>query len=197
MRILKTTPIYQKLFSSVFLLLCFWVLLPSHSQAQSDNHKPNIDPGEFAARSSAEGWKEGFSVPDLKFNDVSGKKFSLYELLEKPTILEFYTLKCQQCAKNKNYLKNFYRQYNINIVSICTDNGYPAEINKRAKAAGVTWSNVMDDAKDFGGSTFAQQQGMGDVKFILILPDKTIKVLTDNERHAGRIGVELQKYFGK
>jgi len=197
MRILKTTPIFQKFYAAIFVLLCCCVLSPVQSQAQSDNHSPNIDPGEFATRNSAEGWKEGFTVPDLKFNDVAGKKFSLYELLDKPTILEFYTLNCQQCAKNKNYLKNFYRQYDINIVGICTDDGYPTEIDKRAKAADLTWSNVMDDSKKFGGSTFAQNQGMGDVKFVLILPDKTIKVLSNNEKHVGRVGVELQKYFGK
>lgn len=183
---------------SLTLFLCLLAILPLSINAQSDtNHKPNIDPGEFTTRSATEGWMQGYSAPDIAFNDVNGKKFTLHGLLTKPTVIEFYSLDCQQCAKNKNYLKSFYRQYDINIVSICTDDGYPAEINKRAKAAGVTWSNVMDDSKKFGGKTFAQTSGIPDASFVLILPDKNIQVISNNAKQIGMIGVELQKYFGK
>lgn len=162
--------------------------------AQSKNIKPNIDVGEFTAKSVNVGWQEGNTVPDVTFNDVNNKKASLHKMLEKPTIIEFWTLNCTQCAQNKRYLKAFYKQFDINIVGICTDE-YLGEIREKAKAQDLHWMNIYDDSKKFIGKTFAESSGLGDPKFILISPDKTVHKVFYNLSDVKKLGVELQKNF--
>lgn len=194
MRIIKTQKSTSHLLRFPFLLLLTFVLSFQDGNAQSDNLKPNIAPDEFTAKSVAIGWQAGNTVPNLTFNDVNNKKAELHKLLEKPTILEFYTLDCQQCAQNKRYLKAFYKQFNINIVGICTD-PYVNQIRQKAREQGLHWMNVYDDSKKFVGKTFAQVNGLGNAKYILIAPDKTIHKVFYNTSDVKLLGIELQKNF--
>jgi peroxiredoxin len=194
MRIKRTQKSAMLSFHFSFLTLLIFALSFQIGNAQSSNLKPNIAPDEFTAKGVTVGWKEGNTVPNLTFNDVNNKKAELYKLLEKPTILEFWTLDCDQCAKNKRYLKAFYKQFDINIVGICTDE-YINQIRQKAKEQDLHWMNIYDDSKKFVGKTFAQAYNLGDPKFILIAPDKTIYKIFYDESDVKKLGVELQKIF--
>ena len=187
MFLLKKTP--------VALILTFAFLFALNSVvAQSANLKPNIVLDEFTAKGASFGFSEGSEVPNAFFNDVYSKKFSLYDLLDKPVVIELFSLNGELNAKNKKYLAAFYRQYNINIIGICTDQ-YPNEIMKRTKAWGATWSNVMDDNKRFGGLSFAEMNNIPTAKFIVIYPDKKVAKVFKSESDIGKVAVTLQQYF--
>ena len=194
MRIIKTQKsVFYLLRFSAFALIAI-VLNLQNGIAQSSNLKPNIAPDEFTAKGATIGWKVGNTVPNLTFNDVNNKKADLYDLLEKPTILEFYTLNCNQCTTNKKYLKAFYKQFNINIVGICTDE-YVNQIRQYSRDHGLHWMNVYDDSKKFVGKTFAQAYHLGDPKFVLIGPDKTVKKVFYNASDIKMLAVELQQNY--
>ncbi len=192
MRIIKTQKSANPLFRFSFLSLMIFVLSFQTGNAQSSNLKPNISPDEFTAKGVTTGWKTGNTVPNLTFNDVNNKKAELYDLLEKPTILEFWTLDCTQCDQNKRYLKAFYKQFDINIVGICTDE-YINQIRKKTREQDLYWMNIYDDSKRFIGKTFAKAYNLGDPKFILIDSDKTILKVYFNATDVKMLGVDLQK----
>jgi len=179
-------------FLPLFILLTF-SLIGNDLMAQSANHKANIIPDEFTSKGNV-GWTIGSTVPNLSFNDINGKKFQLYDLLDKPLLIEFWSLKNAQCKKNKTYLKKFYEQYNINILGITTDD-YPNQLRKFSKDQQLRWANVMDDSKKFSGETFAASQGIENVAFLIITPDKKVHAIGNQPREIGKMGVELQKYF--
>ena len=194
MRIIKTQKSAICLLRFTFFVLFAFVFSFQTATAQASNLKPNIAPDEFTAKGATVGWKVGNTVPNLTFNDVNNKKAKLYDLLEKPTILEFYTLNCSQCAQNKRYLKAFYKQFDINIVGICTDE-YINQIRQYTRDHDLHWMNVYDDSKKFVGKTFAQAYDLGNPKFILIGPDKTIHKVFFNANEVKMLGVELQQNF--
>ena len=194
MRIIKTQKSAILFIRFSFLALFIFAMSSISGNAQSTNLKPNISPDEFTAKGVSVGWKVGNTVPNLKFNDVNNKKVDLYDLLDKPTIIEFWTLDCNQCAQNKRYLKAFYKQFDINIVGICTDE-YVNQIRQRTKEQGLYWMNIYDDSKKFVGKTFAQAYGLGDPKFILIAPDKTIFKIYYSTQDVKMLGVDLQQNF--
>lgn len=191
MRIIKTQKSANLFFRYSFFSLMIFALSFQNGNAQSSNLKPNISPDEFTAKGVTIGWKTGNTVPNLSFNDVNNKKADLYDLLEKPTILEFWTLDCNQCAANKRYLKAFYKQFDINIVGICTDE-YINQIRNKTREQDLHWMNIYDDSKKFVGKTFAQAYKLGDPKFILIGPDKTILKVYFNAADVKMLGVDLQ-----
>ena len=176
----------------LFALFC--LLFGSALQAQSNNHKPNIAPSEYTEKGISQGWMEGQQIPDFAVNDVFNKKFKLYDLLDKPLIIEFFTLDNAQSQKNKKYLRAFYNQYNINILGICTDE-YIFQIQDVNKDHQLPWSNVQDNSKKFGGKTFAQNAGLENVSFLIILPGGVVHKVFPSETNIGKVGVELQKYF--
>ncbi len=192
MRIIKTQKSANPLFRFSLLSLMIFALSFQNGNAQSSNLKPNISPDEFTAKGVTVGWRIGNTVPNLTFNDVNNKKADLYDLLEKTTILEFWTLDCNQCAQNKRYLKAFYKQFDINIVGICTDE-YINQIRKKTREQDLHWMNIYDDSKKFVGKTFAQAYNLGDPKFILIDSDKTILKVYFNATDIKMLGVDLQK----
>lgn len=194
MRIIKTqksatSPL--QFFLAVILLFSFSL---QYGNAQSSNVKPNIASDEFTAKSAASGWKVGSTVPNVTFNDVNNKKAELYKLLEKPVILEFWTLDCAKCKDNKRYLKAFYKQFNINIVGISTDQ-YLQQIREYSEALDLHWMNVYDDSKKFVGKTFVEANNLGNPTFILITPDKKVHKVFYKLDDVKLLGVELQKYF--
>ncbi len=176
-----------------FLFLFFLTFSLSNTFAQS-NSKANITGDEFTAKGENTGWQEGTMVENLLFNDINNKKFKLHDLLDKPVLLEFWSVKSAQAKKNKTVLKSFYKRFNINIVGICTDD-YPNQIRKIGQNQQLQWSNVMDDSKKYIGKTFAESQNIANAKYIIINPDKTIYKIFYSERDIGKVGVTLQNYF--
>ncbi len=185
--------LHQK-FTRLTALVLIGFLSMNTINAQATTVKPNITADEFTAKGESFGFDQGSTVPNLNFNDVNSKKFNLYEMLEKPTVIEIFSLNSETNAKNKKYLASFYRQYDINIISICTDQ-YPNEIRLKSKAWGSTWSNVMDDNKKIGGMSFAEMFHIPTARFIVIYPDKQVAMLAKSEKEIGKVAVALQQYF--
>jgi len=182
---------------SPYFLLGLFLLIACSIQAQQGSNKiPNLQGSEFTEKSGATGWAIGQKVPDLKILDVFGKKKQLHDLLGKPLVIEFFELNDAQSTKNKKILNAFYKQYNINILSITTDQ-HPFQIQKYAKANGMTWPVVQDDYRTYHGKSFAQTHISNDVAFLLVYPDGSIQEVLNNPKAIGRIGVALQQYFNK
>ncbi|MEM9921128.1 MAG: thioredoxin-like domain-containing protein [Bacteroidota bacterium] len=193
MRLFKK-PILSLGWCIIFLLGMAWSTSSSLYAQKASDKIPNISPDEFTSKSGEMGWGTGMMVENTIFNDVFNKKLNLYQLLEKPVLIELWSLDCQQCKKNKKYLKSFYTQYDIHIISISDDN-YPNEIRKQAKQLALPWSMIHDDSKNFEQASFADRNQLGNAKFILITPDKRIHSIYQSEREIGKVGVALQQYF--
>ena len=164
-------------------------------QAQaSANHKANIITDEFTPKSGEYGWQQGQKVSDLQFNDVFTKKFSLYDKLTKPTIIEISDMESPDALKNKKYLKSFYKQYDVNIISI-VNSKYPNQIRDFIKTNELSWSTVLDDSKKFTGKTFAESQNLSRTKLLLIMPDKTVHTVVASSEPVGKLGLALQQHF--
>ncbi len=169
-------------------------------QAQTSNLKPNIAPVEEKALDSeftekgGTVWSEGSVVSNFIFNDINNKKFKLYDLLDKPLVIELWELDNTLAPKNKKYLKKFYDQYNINILSICSED-YPNEIRKLSKAQDIKWSAIYDDYRRFNGKSFTETHGLRGAGFVIITPDRKIRMIVPNTANIGKVGVYLQKYF--
>ena len=175
-------------------LFFFCLFLGNTSLLAQNKVQLNLAPDELTARGVDIAWEEGATVPNLSINDVNNKKFNLYGLLDKPLLIEIFALNCAACKKNKKYLKSFYRQFNINILSICPDD-YPNEIRKLGRSQQLNWSLVYDDAKKLTGQSFTEKNNLGDARFILIGADKRIEKIFYSEREIGKLGVALQQLF--
>lgn len=174
-------------------------LISTSVTAQDTNLKPNISTVEKAADNefTAKGatvWSEGATVTNFLFNDINNKKFKLYDLLDKPLVIELWELDNTLAPKNKKYLKKFYEQYNINILSICSED-YPNEIRKLTKEQDILWSAIYDDYRRFNGKSFTETHGLKGAGFVIITPDKKIRMIVDNTANIGKVGVYLQQYF--
>jgi len=182
------------------LILIFGMILSSNGIQAQGNLKPNIAPVKKASANSEfteKGvtiWTEGSVVSNFIFNDINSKKFKLYDLLDKPLVIELWELDNTLAPKNKKYLKQFYNQYNINILSICSED-YPNEIRKLSKQQDIKWSAIYDDFRRFNGKSFTETHGLKGAGFIIITPDKKIRMILGNSANIGRVGVFLQKYF--
>ena len=177
-----------------FLLFFLGLFMAHTSLVAQDKVELNLNPEEFTTKGIDRTWEEGTTVPNLSINDVNNKKFSLYDLLDKPLLIEVFTLNCAACNKNKKYLKSFYRQFNINILSICSDD-YPNEIRKLGRKHQLNWSLVYDDAKKLTGQSFTEKNNLNNARYILIGADKQIKKIFYSEREIGKVGVTLQQLF--
>jgi len=182
----------------VLTLLLGLSLFTSNATAQ-DNLKANISTvetptdEEFTAK-GATAWSEGATVSNFLFNDINNKKFKLYDLLDKPLVIELWELDNALAPKNKTYLKKFYEQYNINILSICSED-YPNEIRKLTKEQKIQWSAIYDDYRRFNGKSFSDTHGLKGAGFVIITPDKKIRMIVENTANIGKVGVYLQQYF--
>ncbi len=175
-------------------ILCLFFAISISLAAQSANTKPNISQDELTPKGETTGWSQGNLVPNLMFNDVYTKQFDLYSLLDKPLIIEFTSLKCSQCTSNKTALKSFYKRYNINILSITTDE-HINQLRKFIKDNKLNWSTVYDDATKYDQETFSKGKFDQEPKFLLITPDKRIHSIFYNTRDIGKLGVTLKTYF--
>jgi len=186
-------------FCFILTLILGMTLSSNVIQAQG-NLKPNIAPVETQTANTEfteKGvtiWTEGSVVSNFIFNDINSKKFKLYDLLDKPLVIELWELDNTLAPKNKKYLKRFYQQYNINILSICSED-YPNEIRKLSREQDIKWSAVYDDYRRFNGKSFTDTHGLKGAGFVIITPDKKIRMIVDNTANIGKVGVYLQKYF--
>ncbi len=185
------SPIFKTiaLFGAVLMI---FLLGPALSQAQSANHQPNIAPDEFTTKGY---WDIGTTVPNLKLNDVFNKKFELYSKLDKVVVLELFTMDNAQCTKNKKYLKSFYKQYPIEIISITTDQ-YVNQLRDYTRNHQIAWHNIIDDSAKFDQPAFAKANFSKSPKFVVITPDKRVHAIMHSEKEVGKLGVLLQQYFG-
>ncbi len=184
-----------------FILTLFLGLsLFSNAIQAQGNLKPNIAPVEASDMDSEfteKGvtiWTEGSVVSNFVFNDINNKKFKLYDLLDKPLVIELWELDNTLAPKNKKYLKRFYDQYNINILSICSED-YPNEIRKLSREQGLKWPAIYDDYRRFNGKSFTNTHGLKGAGFVIITPDRKIRMIVANTANIGKVGVYLQKYF--
>ena len=184
--------VFQKWAFTSLIILFAVGLVPQQLTAQS-GHKANISSAdEFTAKGV--GWIEGASISDLAMIDVNKKRFKLYSLLDKPTVVVFFSLNDYNTAKNTSYLKRFYKQYNINIIGITTDE-YPNRIRKYMMDNQLDWSNVQDDSKKFIGKSFVQNNQLENAQFVILTPDKKVHKIVPKDKPIGMLGAELQKYF--
>jgi len=189
MRINNSTLRYVALF-----IFGLFLIQPTDAQT-SANHTANITADEFTAKGgAANGWAVGQTVPNLYFNDVFTKKFHLHDKLEKATVIEIYSPTDAASKKNKTYLKTFFKQYDINIISIAS-NASSNQLRQAVKNGSLDWPHVQDDSKKFTGSTFAQSQNLDGVKFILVSGNKQVKTVVKNNEPIGKLGASLQQYF--
>lgn len=184
------------LLKTISTFLFFLAISSSTLFAQSTVVKPNIKADEFTEKGATNTWSEGTEVPNLEFNDVFNKKFKLYDMLDKPVVIEFSNMRIQQSKKNKSYLKSFYKQFDINILSISTDE-HANDVRAFVKSKDIPWSTVHDNGKMAGSSSFAEANFYGQPAFVIIMPDKTIKKIFYAENEIGKVGVTLQQYFAK
>lgn len=177
-------------------ILCLLFTISSILPAQSANSKPNISQDELTPKGEASSWAQGSVVPNLIFSDIFTKQFDLYSLLDKPLIIEFTSLKCAQCTNNKTALKSFYKRYNINILSITTDE-HINQLRKFTKDNQLNWSTVYDDASTYKQETFSKANFDQEPKFLLITADKRVHSIYYNTRDIGKLGVALKTYFSQ
>jgi len=181
-------------FLSLCLVYCFLVFNQSHISAQnSSNHQPNIVLA-VGVKTPSNIWSVGSIVPNATIMDVNGKKYQLYDLLDKPVVIEFFNVKSAQSKKNKGYLKSFYTKFNINILSVTPAN-YPNQVRKTAQDMNLRWPQVLDDAKKFDQASFFNSGGIEQPRFIIITPDKRVKKVFYNERDIAKVGGTLQQHF--
>jgi thiol-disulfide isomerase/thioredoxin len=142
------------------------------------------------------GWEAGMTVPNLALQDINGKSFQLYSLLDKLTIIDFWFINCHACVHGNPYLKNFYSRYGINIVAISIDER-ESMIKKFVSENDIPWLNIQDNYPR--NNTFKAQIAYPSAypSYILITPDKKVKSAYHSGRDMPKIGLELQAYFGK
>ena len=180
----------------VFFILSLLFLLSTALPAQSANTKSNISQDQLTPKGEETSWAKGSLVPNLIFNDVYTKQFDLYSLLDKPLVIEFTSLKCAQCTNNKTALKSFYKRYNINILSITTDE-HINQLRKFIKDNKLNWSTIYDDSSKYEQETFSKANFEQEPKFLLITADKRVHSIFYNTRDIGKLGVTLKNYFSE
>lgn len=149
----------------------------------------------FTAKSPSEatGFNEGQTVPNLSIKDVNKKRFKLHDQLNKLTVIDFRNMKCQTCAKNTNYLKRFYKQYAINIISIY-DDARSVEVKSYAAKNGMNWTNVQDDAPP--RDLLKKQLNLNESPdYIVLSPDKKVLKVFKDGNTVGKLGAFLQQHF--
>lgn len=161
--------------------------------AQTDNAK-HIIWDTIAYPKDEYGWQQGDVVPNLKLTDVKNKAFELYDLLEKPLIIDFWFIACKPCVQNKKYLKSFYKSYSINLLSISVDHR-ASTVSHYAQKNGLLWQNVQDNSPY--QQRFKNQIGYGNSypDYFLITPDKKVAHVFTSGSEINLLGLALSKYF--
>ena len=174
----------------IFLLLCGTVSL----SAQVSRSDSNIIWDTLAFPASDYGWEEGMTVPNLQMKDVHGNSFEFYSALDKVTVIDFWFIACKPCVANKRYLKSFYRQYDINLVSISVDQR-ASSVRSYAEENGLVWINIHDNNPM--ARRFKTRIGLDNSypDYLVITPDKKVHRVFTSGSDIGILGVTLQELF--
>lgn len=143
---------------------------------------------------SVYGWELGQQVPNVSIQDVNGYSFDLYDLLDKPLLIDFWFIACKPCVANKKYLRRFYRQYDLNLMSISVDRR-ASTVKQYAEQNDMPWYNVHDD--NGYANRFKVQIGSNQTYplYLIIGPDKRIAGVFHSGSQIGQLGVLLQELF--
>ncbi|MEL7424268.1 MAG: TlpA disulfide reductase family protein [Bacteroidota bacterium] len=169
--------------------LCSWC----YSQAGTEESS-NLFWDTLAYPVPEYGWSEGMTVPNVVIRDVNNKEYRLYDLLDKPLVIDFWFIACKPCIANKKYLKRFYLQYPIEILSISIDER-ASTVKRYAEDNGMHWLNVHDNSPY--SDRFKLQIGSDQSYPLYLLIDEEGKVLGTYEGGASiaRLGVLLQVVY--
>lgn len=185
--------------AKLFAIIILVSTLQLNLQGQPTSISPsNIQWDTINYPKSDFGWKEGSTVPNLKLVDVNNEAFMLYDILDKMVIIDFWFIACKPCVNNKKYLKQFYKQYDINIMSISIDRR-ASTIKRYAEENHLNWINIHDNGNINYDSNFHAHIGLGNSypDYIVITPDKKILKIFSSGGDIGKLGVLLQEYFKK
>ncbi|MEL6866658.1 MAG: TlpA disulfide reductase family protein [Bacteroidota bacterium] len=171
----------------IYFCICIFLLLPIISFGQQRNIQYD--------RTTADSiWTEGMTVPNIRFKDINNRNYELHDLLDKVTLIDFWFTSCKPCIKNKRYLQQFYRQYDINLVSVSVDQR-ASIIKKYVEANDIPWINVHDNSP-FMERFKRQISGNNSYPdYLLITPDKKIFKYYSSGGDIAKLGITLQAYF--
>ena len=133
---------------------------------------------------------EGATMPNLRFKNLKAETFNLHDKIDKLTLVEFWYTTCKQCVSNKQYIKKFSNQYNMNVISIAVDEK-ASSVRKYLADNDIYWDNIQDNTAFKG--YFEKTKGVAKPTYLLVNSDKEIvKVL--KQGNIGKLGVFLQSY---
>jgi cytochrome oxidase Cu insertion factor (SCO1/SenC/PrrC family) len=149
---------------------------------------------EFTAKGvepeGAFSFEEGTTIPNLRFKNLKSETFNLHDKLDKLTLIEFWYTTCKQCVSNKQYIKKFSNQYNLNVISIAVDEK-PSTVRTYLAEHDIYWDNIQD-SEAFKGY-FQKTKGVAKPIYLLVNTDKEIMKVFE-QGNIGKLGVFLQKY---
>lgn len=173
-------------------LICLLTLaITGYAQSEQQERK-NLEWDTLTYPKGEYGWSEGMIVPDVTLLDVNNQEMKLYDLLDKPVVIDFWFMTCKPCIANKKYLKRFYRQYPIEILSISVDK-VASDVKRYAQENGMYWKNVHDN--NAFKERFKLQIGSDHVYpfYLLIGKDKRVVGVYPGGNGISGLGVALQE----
>ena len=178
----------------LFLACLTSLCISCYSQVSTEENR-NLFWDTLAYPAPEYGWSEGMTVPNEAIRDVNNKEHQLYDLLDKPLVIDFRFLACKPCIANKKYLKRFYLQYPIEILSISVDQR-ASTVKNYVEDNEIYWRNVHDNSPY--SDRFKLQIGSDQTYPLYLLIDKDGKILGTYEGGASiaRLGVRLETLFG-
>jgi peroxiredoxin len=87
----------------------------------------------------------GNTVPDFEFDDLKGKKHKFSEFRGKYVLLDIWGFWCPACRDELPYLReafNRFKERNLEIVGVNTDEYPPSQIRKTAEENGMNWTHA-------------------------------------------------------
>lgn len=179
------------------LFRLFLFLLPCSSLSAQWIEQPTIQTDTASARKASYGWEEGQQAPDVLLTDINGKAIRLYDLLERPTVINFWYINCAPCRDNSDYLRRFQKQYGLNVLTVSTQD-QPSQMREFAEREDLHWVFVHDNSSRFGKPSFKERTGLSGKypDYLLIGPDRRILRVVTSGKQMPRLGKALQQHFG-
>ncbi len=146
--------------------------------------QPTIQIDTSALRQGQHGWEEGQQAPNVILTDINGKALQLFELLERPTVINFWYINCAPCQENIEYLRRFQKQYGLNVLTVST-NDQPSQIRDFAEREELHWAFVYDNSTRFNLPPFKESIGLTGKypDYLLIGPDgRILRVVTSGKQ---------------
>ena len=120
----------------------FFFLLPFSSLHAQWIEQPTVQIDTASGHDASYGWEEGKQAPEVWLTDINGKPLRLYDLLERPTVINFWYINCAPCQENLPYLQRFQKQYGLNVLTVSTQD-QPSQIRDFGTRIGLP-SNYVD-----------------------------------------------------